>query len=66
MIKTFLSVDIAMMKIAKPPDQLCSLGLGSCVGVAVYDPGCENWRTNTYTSAINQRTRSRPFENKIC
>ena len=38
MIKTFLSVDIAMMKIAKPPDQLCSLGLGSCVGVAVYDP----------------------------
>ena len=37
MIKTFLSVDIAMMKIAKPPDQLCSLGLGH-VGVAVYDP----------------------------
>ena len=32
------SVDIAMMKIARPPDLLYSLGLGSCVGVAMYDP----------------------------
>lgn len=32
------SVDIAMMKVARPPDQLYSLGLGSCVGVAIYDP----------------------------
>lgn len=32
------AVDIAMMKIARPPEQLYSLGLGSCVGVALYDP----------------------------
>lgn len=32
------SVDIAMMKVARAPDILFSLGLGSCVGVAVYDP----------------------------
>lgn len=32
------SVDIAMMKVAHSPDQLYCLGLGSCVGVAVYDP----------------------------
>lgn len=38
MMKTCHSVDIAMMRIARPPDQLCSLGLGSCVGVAIYDP----------------------------
>lgn len=38
MMKTCHSVDIAMMKIAKPPDRLYSLGLGSCVGVAIYDP----------------------------
>lgn len=31
-------VDIAMMKVARPPDQLYSLGLGSCVGVAIFDP----------------------------
>ncbi|NMA36823.1 MAG: chemotaxis protein CheD [Papillibacter sp.] len=32
------SVGIAMMKIAEAPDQMYCLGLGSCVGVAVYDP----------------------------
>lgn len=32
------SVDIAMMKVARPPDLLYCLGLGSCVGVAIYDP----------------------------
>lgn len=32
------NVNIAMMKVARPPDQLCCLGLGSCVGVALYDP----------------------------
>ncbi|MGI5936499.1 MAG: chemotaxis protein CheD [Oscillospiraceae bacterium] len=32
------SVDIAMMKVARAPDILYSLGLGSCVGVAIYDP----------------------------
>jgi len=35
---TKYSVDIAMMKVAYAPDQLYCLGLGSCVGVAVYDP----------------------------
>ena len=33
-----ISVDIAMMKIARSPQQLYSLGLGSCIGVALYDP----------------------------
>ena len=32
------AVDIAMMKVARAPDQLYSLGLGSCIGVALYDP----------------------------
>jgi len=32
------SVGIAMMKVAESPDQLYCLGLGSCVGVAIYDP----------------------------
>lgn len=32
------SVGIAMMKVAEAPDQMYCLGLGSCVGVAVYDP----------------------------
>lgn len=32
------AVDIAMMKVARAPDRLYSLGLGSCVGVAIYDP----------------------------
>jgi chemotaxis protein CheD len=31
-------VNIAQLKIAKPPDELCALGLGSCVGVVLYDP----------------------------
>lgn len=31
-------VNIAQIRIAKPPDQLCALGLGSCVGVVLYDP----------------------------
>lgn len=32
------AVDIAMMKVARAPEQLYSLGLGSCIGVAVFDP----------------------------
>jgi chemotaxis protein CheD len=32
------AVDIAVMKVARAPDQLYSLGLGSCIGVAIYDP----------------------------
>lgn len=31
-------VDIAKMRVARSPDRLYSLGLGSCVGVAIYDP----------------------------
>lgn len=31
-------VNIAQIKIARPPDVLCALGLGSCVGVVVFDP----------------------------
>lgn len=31
-------VNIAQLKIASPPDVLCALGLGSCVGVVLYDP----------------------------
>ncbi len=31
------AVDIAMMKVARAPDQLYSLGLGSCIGVAIFD-----------------------------
>jgi chemotaxis protein CheD len=31
------AVDIAKMKVARSPDRLYSLGLGSCVGVAIYD-----------------------------
>ncbi|MGE4354448.1 MAG: chemotaxis protein CheD [Oscillospiraceae bacterium] len=32
------SVDIAEMKIAHSPDCLYSLALGSCIGVAIFDP----------------------------
>ena len=32
------AVDIAMMKVARAPETLYSLGLGSCIGVAIYDP----------------------------
>lgn len=35
------AVDIAMMKVARAPDQLYSLGLGSCIGVALYDPAAK-------------------------
>jgi chemotaxis protein CheD len=38
MIDNSYAVDIAMMKIARAPYQLYSLGLGSCIGVAIYDP----------------------------
>ena len=31
-------VNIAQMRIARPPDQLYALGLGSCIGVVLYDP----------------------------
>lgn len=35
------AVDIAMMKVARAPEQLYSLGLGSCIGVAIYDPAAK-------------------------
>jgi chemotaxis protein CheD len=35
------AVDIAMMKVARAPDTLYSLGLGSCIGVAIYDPAAK-------------------------
>lgn len=38
MIDNSNAVDIAVMKIARAPVQLYSLGLGSCIGVAIYDP----------------------------
>ena len=33
-----IMVNIAQLRIARPPDVLCALGLGSCVGVVLYDP----------------------------
>lgn len=30
-------VNIAQIRIVKPPDVLCAVGLGSCVGVVLYD-----------------------------
>jgi len=33
-----IKVGMADLKIAKAPDVLTTLGLGSCVGIAVYDP----------------------------
>ncbi|HBR08669.1 MAG TPA: chemotaxis protein CheD, partial [Clostridiales bacterium] len=38
MMRNSYQVGIAGMKIARSPDQLCAIGLGSCVGVALYDP----------------------------
>lgn len=35
------AVDIAMMKVTRAPAQLYSLGLGSCIGVAIYDPAAK-------------------------
>lgn len=31
-------VNIAQIKVARPPEILCALGLGSCVGVVLFDP----------------------------
>ena len=31
-------IGIAQMAVARAPEQLCCLGLGSCVGVFIYDP----------------------------
>lgn len=33
-----LSINIAQMKVSNAQDDFCAVGLGSCMGVAVYDP----------------------------
>ena len=33
-----IKVGMADLKVGKSPDVLTTLGLGSCVGVAIYDP----------------------------
>ncbi|MEK3886952.1 chemotaxis protein CheD [Bacillus sp. FSL K6-3431] len=38
MIETVIRVGIADMKIVHAPDKIRTLGLGSCVGVIIYDP----------------------------
>jgi chemotaxis protein CheD len=37
-VEDILKVGIAELKVAKPPKKLASAGLGSCVGVCLYDP----------------------------
>lgn len=36
-----IQVGIADLKVAKKPDRLITLGLGSCVGVSIYDPSTQ-------------------------
>lgn len=38
MIMKVLTIGIAERKIAKSPDRLATLGLGSCIGLVLYDP----------------------------
>ncbi|MCR5544906.1 MAG: chemotaxis protein CheD [Lachnospiraceae bacterium] len=33
-----IKVGMADLKICKPPDNLTTIGLGSCIGIALYDP----------------------------
>ena len=35
---TMIKVGMADMNICLPPDSITTLGLGSCVGVVIYDP----------------------------
>ena len=37
-MSTMIKVGMADLKVCKSPDALTTLGLGSCVGVALYDP----------------------------
>jgi chemotaxis protein CheD len=37
-MKTARLIGIAQYAVARPPEQLCCLGLGSCVAVFLYDP----------------------------
>lgn len=34
-----IKVGMADMNVCKPPDSITTLGLGSCVGIVLYDPG---------------------------
>ena len=36
-----IMVNIAQIRVATPEDKLCALGLGSCVGVVLYDSGAK-------------------------
>ena len=38
MMENMIKVGMADLKVCKSPDVLTTLGLGSCVGVALYDP----------------------------
>ena len=38
MMENMIKVSMADLKVCKSPDVLTTLGLGSCVGVALYDP----------------------------
>ena len=33
-----IKVGMADLAVCKPPDNLTTLGLGSCIGIALYDP----------------------------
>lgn len=35
---TMIKVGMADLNVCKPPDALTTLGLGSCVGIVLYDP----------------------------
>lgn len=37
-MSTMIKVGMADLKVAKPPAALTTLGLGSCIGICVYDP----------------------------
>ena len=39
---TMIKVGMADMNICLPPDSITTLGLGSCVGVVIYDPAKKN------------------------
>lgn len=38
-MSTMIKVGMADLKVAKTPDALTTLGLGSCIGICLYDPG---------------------------
>ncbi len=58
MPETDWSVGIAEMKTAKSPDRLTAIGLGSCVGVAVWD-GDSGWGALAHIMLPAQNTLSR-------